>query len=600
MAEDVFGIVGSVVASTYHVENVVSDAGLGVVYRARHVDVGAPVALKLLRLPAHSPERDQAFYRRFRDEGEHWVRFAETRPTLARALRVAALTREDGRHVPYLALEWLDGMTLAKLVAERTEAGLPPIALRKLARLLTPVARALEDAHEFVAPDGRVSLVHGDVRSEKIFIAQVEGEEVVKLLDIGIGQLRELELQVATELARDPSAPTRVTAAGKAPEQRDPRHGPIGPWTDVWGLALCLVEVMLGRRVVDGDRDPAKIPRPARATARSPTPRSQGIAVPDAVEEVFARALASDPKARQKHAGVFWNELLAALAEPAPPSVPSRQIELVDDLEFDPLSARKIAASAPQLPSATARGTRPHAQVAPVTTQARATIASAAHVVPDLELTPPPVSRRASGEHPISTLAPNSIELDSALPAAMDLELQLDLPAEGPRAPHGPSSQRLPATRSSSMQELPRVQGDGLPQDHPLVPTSVRGEPLAGSPTSGVISTRNAERELNFAEPPHALGPSRPPPSADVSAPFEASFVAKIEPPLREERSLLRRLRPALALLTAAIAVAIFDPLYAATNGAVLEILGQRLSRFAAVLLLLALVLAGREALRDQ
>ena len=55
----------------------------------------------------------------------------------------------------------------------------------------------------------------------------------------------------------------------------------------------------------------------------------------------------------------------------------------------------------------------------------------------------------------------------------------------------------------------------------------------------------------------------------------------------------------ALALFSAAILVAIFDPIYAATTGKLLEILGQRLSLLAGVLLLLALAVAVREVTRD-
>jgi hypothetical protein len=130
-------------------------------------------------------------------------------------------------------------------------------------------------------------------------------------------------------------------------------------------------------------------------------------------------------------------------------------------------------------------------------------------------------------------------------------------------------------------------------------------EPLSSMPTSGVISTRSVSAEGHL-QLDHASSSgrstrhSRPPPSADVSASFEASFVSKIDPRLLEERTLVQRLRPAIALLSAAILVAIFDPVYAAATGEVLEIIGQRLSLFAGALLLLAIGLAAREFTREQ
>src|SRR5262245_50081506 len=51
MAEDVFGIVGSLQAAVFRVERVVAEGGFGVVYRAHHEGFKAAVALKCLKIP---------------------------------------------------------------------------------------------------------------------------------------------------------------------------------------------------------------------------------------------------------------------------------------------------------------------------------------------------------------------------------------------------------------------------------------------------------------------------------------------------------------------------------------------------------------------
>src|SRR4051794_2496509 len=149
MAEDVFGIIGSVIASTYHVESVVAEGGFGVVYRAHHGGFRAPVALKLLKVPQRDPQQQAAFLQLFRSEAELLFQLSASLPAVVRALHVDAFNSRDGRLVPYLVLEWLEGLTLEALIERREQAGLPPVALRKLVRLLTPVARALERAHNF-------------------------------------------------------------------------------------------------------------------------------------------------------------------------------------------------------------------------------------------------------------------------------------------------------------------------------------------------------------------------------------------------------------------------------------------------------------------
>ncbi|MEI9950458.1 MAG: serine/threonine-protein kinase [Pseudomonadota bacterium] len=614
MAEDVFGIVGSVIASAYHVESVVAEGGFGVVYRAHHGGLRAPVALKLLKVPAQNPQQQAAFLQLFRAEAELLFRLSASLPNVVRALHVDAFTSKGGRFVPYLVLEWLEGITLETLIEQRKRANLAPVTLRKLVRLLTPVARALERAHNFSGPQGRVSIVHRDLKPENLFIAQVAGEEVVKILDFGIGKVKSVASQVAGRMSQDGSAPIAFTPAYGAPEQWAPRHfGQTGPWTDVWGLALCMVEVMAARTLIEGE--PATMRGIALDPQRRPTPRNQGIDLPDAIEAVFERALALDPHARQPHAGVFWDELVAALDRPEAVA-PAGTIALAEDLEFDPTSVRRLAAapvrvSAPySIPIAASmrrvaasRPPAPAPSAAPVAAPApmRAAALSAPHFVPDLELAPPCVSRRPSAERPAAQPAAAEASVldldDAALPAALDLDL--DLPADEPRAQRGVSSPSLAAVRPSNP---PPSRSGSSARSGSMA--AVR-EPQLGSLASGVIFTRNSSPELQVVaeregEPSRSARNSRPPPSADVSAAFEAAFVAKIDPKLLEERSLAQRLRPAAALLGAAILVAIFDPIYAAATGEVLEIVGQRLSLLAGALLLLAVGLAAREVAREK
>ncbi|HET7543283.1 MAG TPA: serine/threonine protein kinase [Polyangiaceae bacterium] len=547
MVEDVFGVVGSVMAAVYHVESVVADGGFSAVYRAHHGRLRVPVALKLFKIPSQAPREQAAFLQLFRSESEVSIRLAASLPAVVRPLHVDVFTSKEGRSVPYLALEWLDGVTLEALIAQRRHAQLPPIALRKLLRLLTPVARSLARAHHFAGPDGALGVVHRNLAPEQLFITRTAGEEVVKVLGFGLGRVKSVASQISERASPGGSGLTAFTPAHGAPEQWAPQqYGQPGPWTDVWGLALCLVEAMLGRHVSAGE--PATIRAAALDAERRPTPRSEGIEVSDAVEAVFSRALALEPRARQPDVGVFWDELTAAL----------------DQVESSP-AAGALEYSPP-----------------------------VRHFVPDLELTPAPVSRR-SGEQRGSgppQAQPGMIELDSGS-AAGSLELELDLPPES-----------MPARSSARFASVPPSAAA------PLLAESRTSQPPPRTRSDSPISARHSKPSLpapplpplpaaHRSNPSPAARRSNPSPSADVSAAFEAGFVAKIEPRLPEERSLARRLRPAIVLLAAALSLAIFDPIYAEAAGKVFEIAGLRLSLLAGALLLFALALAGRELLRE-
>jgi len=316
MTEDRFGIVGRVVASAYQVESVVAEGGFGVVYRAHHGGFRAPVALKCLKVPQQL-DRDQKtrFLEHFRAEAEVMFRLSASVPTVVRPLHVDVMTAPNGSFVPFLVLEWLEGETLDAIICGRARAGKRPLDLGELIVLLEPVARALERAHHFTGPQGAETIVHCDLKPENVFVAQVAGEQQVKILDFGVAEVQ----RAATSHGAEPGAPAFFTPAYGAPEHWNPRElGPTGPYTDVWGLALTLAESLAGRHVISGDHQ--QLRRTILDPARRPTPRSNGVVTSDAVEAVFQRALAVRPADRYADAGVFWRALVAAHAHRASPA----------------------------------------------------------------------------------------------------------------------------------------------------------------------------------------------------------------------------------------------------------------------------------------
>jgi len=110
MAEDVFGIVGSLQAAVFRVERVVAEGGFGVVYRAHHEGFKAAVALKCLKIPgAFSAEQREGFLQKFQEEGEVLFRLSALIPSVVRPLHVGTFETSKHPFVPFIALEWLDG-----------------------------------------------------------------------------------------------------------------------------------------------------------------------------------------------------------------------------------------------------------------------------------------------------------------------------------------------------------------------------------------------------------------------------------------------------------------------------------------------------------
>jgi serine/threonine-protein kinase len=316
MADDLFGIVGTMQGGAFRVDEVVAEGGFAVVYRAYHDAFRSNVALKCLKIPRALSEGEQAeFLEKFREEAELLFRLSSAIPSVVRPLQFGTLAHTKGRFVPFIALEWLEGQTLDKLVSTRALAGQPPLEIATAVRMLTPVADALCRAHRLPTNDGVVTIIHRDLKPENIFLANVLGKKITKVLDFGIAKVKSAATQVVGKQSAAESPLAAFTPAYGSPEQWLPkRYGQTGPWTDVWGLALTVVEAICGHAPFFGE--PATMMVQALDVERRPTPRNEGVRLPDSVEAIFAKALAVDPRDRYGEVGPFWNELCEAVGLP--------------------------------------------------------------------------------------------------------------------------------------------------------------------------------------------------------------------------------------------------------------------------------------------
>ena len=291
MVEDVFGILGTTLAGTFHVEEVIAEGGFGVVYRAEHVAFRAPVALKCLKIPGTiSPSQSEQFVENFREEAEILFHLSAQIPEVVRPLHADAMTLEDGTFVPYIAMEWIEGKPLDSIIILREQDGLAPLSVRKCLKMLSPIAHALNKAHRFQVPGGAVvSVTHCDLKPENIVVTEKDNPVRAKILDFGIAKARDSMRQNVGRIT-DSEDSRPFTPSYGAPEQWVPkRFGQTGPWTDVWGLALTLVECLTGRPPIDGDMH--AMMGTCLDQTRRPTPATEGISVGDEVERVFHQAL---------------------------------------------------------------------------------------------------------------------------------------------------------------------------------------------------------------------------------------------------------------------------------------------------------------------
>ncbi|HEY8090554.1 MAG TPA: protein kinase [Polyangiaceae bacterium] len=304
---DPFGWVEQTVAGKYRVDAVVAEGGFGVVYRAMHIGLHAPIALKCLKLPARlqGAERER-FLEAFLAEGRLLHQLSRSTAGIVQALDVGAEVSPSGAWTPYLALEWLEGSALDAQLADRARRGMPGFSLAEAVALLAPAAQGLALAHE-------QGVAHRDLKPGNLFVAEIGGKRVCKVVDFGIAKVVADVSNVTRALQETGGTIQAFTPLYGAPEQFDRRYGATGPWTDVFAFALVMVEMMTGRPALDG-ADTTQLFVASTRPDRRPTPRGAGVAVTDATEAIFARALSVDPKDRYRSLGALWPALVAEAA----------------------------------------------------------------------------------------------------------------------------------------------------------------------------------------------------------------------------------------------------------------------------------------------
>jgi serine/threonine-protein kinase len=315
-ARDPFDLIGTTIEGKYRVASVIGDGGFGVVYRGVHTGFGELIAIKCLKIPANLDEKHRGeLLEGLREEGRLLHKLSKATPGIVQALDVGAMTTAAGVWVPYLVLEWLDGETLAELQKRRENEGLGGMPLAEAVELLTPAARALAVAHQN-------KIAHRDVKPANLFVTKVGEKRTVKVLDFGIAKVL-TDTTITEALAHTRVGPSAFTPRYGAPEQFNKQRGATGPWTDVFALALILVELTTGRRALDGD-DPTQLYVASADPTLRPTFRGRGLDVPEPVETVINKALHVEPKYRYPDAGEMWDALTAAVGV-APDVVRSSQ-----------------------------------------------------------------------------------------------------------------------------------------------------------------------------------------------------------------------------------------------------------------------------------
>ena len=298
---------------------------MGSVWLCQHATLDAPFAVKILR-----PElsHDESARARFEREAK-----------AAAALRTRHVVKVhdhgfDGENA-YIVMEVLEGEDLRDRMMRQGR-----LSARTTNQIVVQAARALHYAHG-------ANIVHRDLKPANIFLANVDGEEVVKILDFGIAKVLGVpKAGAATQTGSLLGSPHYMS-----PEQIRGHWSMVDLRTDLWALAVVAFRALTGQLPFLGD----VVGDVMIKVCVDPIPTPSSIA-PDLSPEIdrfFARALARDREDRFRSGLEMATALSRALGQKAPSPDPlwhtgshSGRLSVPDVVESATATTRRVPESA--------------------------------------------------------------------------------------------------------------------------------------------------------------------------------------------------------------------------------------------------------------
>jgi len=305
-------MIGTLLDGRYLLLSLLGEGGMGYVYRANHVLMDKPVAVKLIHAElAHMEDVAKRFEREAK---------SSSRLTDPHCITVTDFGRTDDGTL-YLVMEILEGDELDVRLAE--QVALP---VDETLRIISQILMGLAHAHE-------QGVVHRDLKPENVFLVDHGDEkDFVKILDFGIAKLAaggsSENLTKSGVVFGTPKYLSPEQALGDKTDHR----------VDLYAVGIMLYELLTGQPPFDAE---SAMDTLSMHLTKDPPSLAEFGSFPRGLQEVFNKALAKKPEDRYASAEEFRAALEAIDSEGDPPSGVQQIIDKVSEKVAKTTSSKK-------------------------------------------------------------------------------------------------------------------------------------------------------------------------------------------------------------------------------------------------------------------
>ncbi len=294
---------GQLIDSRYQLIRQVANGGMASIYEAIDTRLDRKVAVKIMH--PHLAQ-DDVYVTRF-------IREAKAAAALSHPNIVAVQDQgwnQNGVPAVFLVMELIEGSTLREYLNERGR-----FEVKDALNYLTPILSALSAAHS-------IGIVHRDIKPENILVSN-EGR--VKIADFGLARGEVIGSTMTAE-----SSVILGSISYLSPEQV--QRGVADARSDVYAVGIVAFEMLTGEKPFLGDTPIQNAYMHVNEDV--PSLRSKRREIPQALDELIARATNRDPDLRPRNASEFLKDLEAIALELDPKK---NQMRLDLDLPVEPI-----------------------------------------------------------------------------------------------------------------------------------------------------------------------------------------------------------------------------------------------------------------------